>query len=80
MTAGETRKTAQILKSLRGRHTILVVEHDMAFVRDIAERITVLHLGRVLAEGSVAEIERDARVRQAYLGSHGISHAIGTPC
>ena len=79
-TAGETRKTAQILKSLRGRHTILVVEHDMAFVRDIAERITVLHLGRVLAEGSVAEIERDARVRQAYLGSHGISHAIGTPC
>ncbi|KAF1066854.1 ATP-binding cassette domain-containing protein [Variovorax sp.] len=80
MTAGETRKTAQILKSLRGRHTILVVEHDMAFVRDIAERITVLHLGRVLAEGSVAEIERDARVRQAYLGSRGISHAIGTPC
>ncbi|WP_395347359.1 ATP-binding cassette domain-containing protein [Variovorax sp. UC122_21] len=73
MTAGETRKTAQILKSLRGRHTILVVEHDMAFVRDIAERITVLHLGRVLAEGSVAEIERDARVRQAYLGSHGIA-------
>jgi len=76
MTAAETRKTAQILKSLRGRHTILVVEHDMAFVRDIAERITVLHLGRVLAEGNVAEIERDPRVRQAYLGSHGIA----SPC
>jgi len=76
MTAAETRKTAQILKSLRGRHTILVVEHDMAFVRDIAEHITVLHLGRVLAEGNVAEIERDPRVRQAYLGSHGIA----SPC
>ncbi len=80
MTAGETRKTAQILKSLRGRHTILVVEHDMAFVRDIAERITVLHLGRVLAEGSVAEIERDARVRQAYLGSHAISDTTASTC
>lgn len=73
MTQAETRKTAQILKTLRGSHTILVVEHDMAFVRDIAERITVLHLGRVLAEGTVAEIERDAAVRQAYLGSHGIA-------
>jgi urea transport system ATP-binding protein len=73
MTQAETRKTAQILKALRGSHTILVVEHDMAFVRDIAERITVLHLGRVLAEGNVAEIERDASVRQAYLGSHGIA-------
>lgn len=76
MTQAETRKTARILKALRGRHTIVVVEHDMAFVRDIAERITVLHLGRVLAEGDVAQIERDARVRQAYLGSH----AMGSPC
>ncbi len=76
MTQAETRKTAQILKALRGSHTILVVEHDMAFVRDIAERITVLHLGRVLAEGNVAEIERDPQVRQAYLGSHGIA----SPC
>ncbi|QHI96804.1 urea ABC transporter ATP-binding protein UrtD [Xylophilus rhododendri] len=76
MTQAETRKTAQILMALRGRQTILVVEHDMAFVRDIAERITVLHLGRVLAEGSVTEIERDPKVRQAYLGSHGIA----TPC
>jgi urea transport system ATP-binding protein len=76
MTQAETRKTAQILMALRGRQTILVVEHDMAFVRDIAERITVLHLGKVLAEGNVAEIERDPKVRQAYLGSHGIA----APC
>lgn len=73
MTQAETRKTAQILRALRGRQTILVVEHDMAFVRDIAERITVLHLGKVLAEGNVSDIERDPKVRQAYLGSHGIS-------
>lgn len=73
MTHAETSRTAQILNALRGRQTILVVEHDMAFVRDIAEKITVLHLGKVLAEGSVAQIERDPRVRQAYLGSHGIA-------
>jgi urea transport system ATP-binding protein len=45
----------------------------MAFVREIAERITVLHLGQVLAEGNVAEIENNPKVREAYLGSKGIS-------
>ena len=72
MTAAETRRTAEIIKSLRGDHTIVVVEHDMAFVRDIAEKITVLHLGQVLAEGDIATIERDPRVRDAYLGSGGL--------
>ncbi len=73
MTQAETRKTAQIIKNLKGRHTILVVEHDMGFVREIAERITVLHLGEVLAEGSVGDIESNPKVREAYLGSKGIS-------
>ena len=72
MTQGETRKTAEIIKGLKGRHTIVVVEHDMAFVREIAERITVLHLGQVLAEGPIAAIEQDEKVREAYLGSGGI--------
>jgi len=72
MTQAETLKTSQIINSLKGRHTLLVVEHDMAFVREIAERITVMHLGQVLAEGNVAEIERNEQVRQAYLGSKGI--------
>jgi urea transport system ATP-binding protein len=72
MTQAETQKTARLINELRGQHTILVVEHDMAFVREIAERITVMHLGQVLAEGSVREIEADARVREAYLGSRGI--------
>jgi len=73
MTQAETHKTSLIVNNLRGRHTIIVVEHDMAFVREIAERITVLHLGQVLAEGSVSEIETNPRVREAYLGSKGIS-------
>jgi urea transport system ATP-binding protein len=73
MTQAETYKTSQIINGLKGRHTILVVEHDMAFVREIAERITVMHLGQVLAEGSVAEIERNPKVREAYLGSRRIS-------
>jgi urea transport system ATP-binding protein len=72
MTQAETHRTSQIIKGLKGRHTILVVEHDMAFVREIAERITVMHLGQVLAEGDVAEIERNEKVREAYLGSKGI--------
>ncbi len=62
-----------IVNNLKGRHTIIVVEHDMAFVREIAERITVLHLGQVLAEGNVGEIESNPKVREAYLGSKGIS-------
>ncbi|MCD0420435.1 MAG: urea ABC transporter ATP-binding protein UrtD [Rhodopseudomonas sp.] len=73
MTQAETHKTSQIVNNLKGRHTIVVVEHDMAFVREIAERITVLHLGQVLAEGSVAQIENDPRVKEAYLGAQGIA-------
>jgi len=72
MTQAETHKTAEIVKGLRGQHTILVVEHDMAFVREIAETITVMHLGKVLAEGDITAIENNADVRRAYLGSHGI--------
>jgi urea transport system ATP-binding protein len=72
MTQAETHRTSQIITGLKGRHTILVVEHDMAFVREIAKRITVMHLGQVLAEGDVGEIERNEKVRDAYLGSRGI--------
>jgi len=71
MTQGETSKTAEIIMRLKGTHTILVVEHDMAFVRKIAERVTVMHLGKLLAEGPMAKIEADPAVREAYLGSGG---------
>jgi urea transport system ATP-binding protein len=73
MTQAETLKTSKIINALKGKHTLLVVEHDMAFVREIAERITVMHLGQVLAEGNVAEIEKNPKVREAYLGSRAIS-------
>ena len=72
MTQAETHKTSQIINGLKGRHTLVVVEHDMAFVREIAERITVMHLGQILAEGDVATIEQNPEVRAAYLGSRGL--------
>jgi urea transport system ATP-binding protein len=72
MTAAETQKTARIINALKGRHTLVVVEHDMAFVREIAQRITVLHLGQIIAEGDIAHIENDPKVKEAYLGSGGI--------
>lgn len=72
MTQSETHKTAAIIKNLRGQYTLLVVEHDMAFIREIAERITVMHLGRILAEGDIGAIESNAEVRAAYLGGKGI--------
>ena len=75
MTAQETMHTAKIFNSLKGRHTIVVVEHDMAFVREISDVITVMHQGKVLAEGCATDVQNDARVREAYLGSGGIAHA-----
>ncbi|HIK18024.1 MAG TPA: urea ABC transporter ATP-binding protein UrtD [Leptolyngbyaceae cyanobacterium M33_DOE_097] len=75
MTVQETRKTADIINSLRGQHTILVVEHDMTFVRDICHIITVMHQGKKLAEGTIHEIEQNQDVLNVYLGSGGVSHA-----
>lgn len=72
MTQAETLKTSQIINRLKGKHTILVVEHDMAFVREIANKITVMHLGKLLAEGPMSEIETNPAVKEAYLGSGGI--------
>lgn len=75
MTIQETGKTSAIFQHLRGKHTLIVVEHDMGFVREIAETITVLHQGKRLSEGPISAIEADPKVREAYLGSGGISHA-----
>jgi urea transport system ATP-binding protein len=69
MTAQETERTAELLLSLAGRHTVIVVEHDMEFVRSIASRVTVLHEGRVLAEGDMDDVQQDTRVREVYLGA-----------
>ena len=75
MTQQETKKTADLFCRLRGKHTLIVVEHDMGFVRDIAQTISVMHQGKLLAEGTIAEVESNQAVRDAYLGSGGIGHA-----
>lgn len=72
MTEKETYKTSQIFNALKGSHTLIVVEHDMSFVRQIADIITVMHLGKLLAEGTISEIENNPRVREVYLGTEGI--------
>lgn len=69
MTPQETERTAELLLALAGRHSVVVVEHDMNFVRSIARRITVLHEGRVLAEGSLDEVQNNPRVKEVYLGA-----------
>ncbi|MDN3519510.1 urea ABC transporter ATP-binding protein UrtD [Aquisalimonas lutea] len=71
MTVQETAQTAALFRQLRGDHTMIVVEHDMTFVRDIAETVTVMDMGSLLAEGSIREIESDPAVREAYLADTG---------
>ena len=68
MTPQETERTAELLTSLAGRHSVVVVEHDMDFVRSIARTVTVLHEGRVLAEGSIDEVQANPQVVEVYLG------------
>jgi urea transport system ATP-binding protein len=68
MTTQETERTAELLTSLAGERTVVVVEHDMEFVRSIANTVTVLHQGSVLAEGSMHDIQNDAAVIAVYLG------------
>ncbi len=68
MTDEETHKTGELLLSLEGKHSIVVIEHDMAFVRQIARKVTVLHQGTVLCEGTVDEVQSDERVIEVYLG------------
>jgi urea transport system ATP-binding protein len=78
MTDEETARTGELLLSLAGKHTIIVIEHDMVFVRQLASKVTVLHQGSVLCEGSLDEIQNDERVIEVYLGrkkKHDAVHA-----
>ena len=68
MTHQEMDKTAELLKRLAGEHSVVVVEHDMDFVRSIAQKVTVLHEGSVLAEGSMDQVQNDPKVIEVYLG------------
>jgi urea transport system ATP-binding protein len=75
MTVHETGQTVELFSRLKGKHTLIVVEHDMSFVKEIGEVISVMHQGKMLAEGMVSEIERNPEVRSVYLGSGGIGRA-----
>jgi urea transport system ATP-binding protein len=68
LTVREIDRTGELILSLEGQHSLVVVEHDMSFVRSIARKVTVLHQGSVLAEGSMDEISDHEAVRSAYLG------------
>jgi urea transport system ATP-binding protein len=68
MTDEETERTAELLQGLAGAHSVIVVEHDMEFIGRIAKRVTVLHEGSVLAEGTLDVIQNDERVIEVYLG------------
>jgi branched-chain amino acid transport system ATP-binding protein len=68
LSVDETRDTARFLKQLEGAVTVIVIEHDMAFVRELGARTIVLHHGQVIASGPFDEIERNETVRDVYLG------------
>jgi urea transport system ATP-binding protein len=68
MTDVETHQTADLLKEINREHTIVVVEHDMAFVRELGVKVTCLHEGSVLAEGTIDQVSTNERVVEVYLG------------
>jgi urea transport system ATP-binding protein len=68
MTPQEIERTSELLTSLAGEHSIVVVEHDMHFVRSIARRVIVLHEGHVIAEGDMDKVQNEPRVIEVYLG------------
>jgi branched-chain amino acid transport system ATP-binding protein len=69
MSPEETYKTGELIKSFNAEGmTVLVVEHDMAFVRQVAQRVTVLHLGKIFARGNLESILQDEKVAEIYLG------------
>ena len=68
MSDEETERTAELFVSLAGEHSLVVVEHDMAFIARIARKVTVLHEGGVLAEGPLETVQNDPRVIEVYLG------------
>lgn len=74
MSDEETERTGELLMSLEGKHSLIVIEHDMDFVRQIARRVTVLHQGHVLKEGEFEAVRSDPKVVEVYLGRQTRNH------
>lgn len=74
MSDEETERTGELLLSLEGKHSLIVIEHDMEFVRQIARRVTVLHQGHVLKEGGFSFVKSDPEVIEVYLGRQTRNH------
>ena len=70
MTPRESERTGELLMALSRKHTLLVIDHDMTFVRQIARKVTVLHEGRLLSEGTIHEVHNNPKVIEVYLGHH----------
>ena len=68
MSVAERKKTAELLRKITENRSVIVIEHDMNFVADIADRVTVMHQGKVLSEGSMDHVQNDPKVVEVYLG------------
>ena len=68
MSIQETERTAELILSISKNHSVLVIDHDMDFIRDISQKVTVLHDGTILCEGTMDEVQKDQRVIEKYLG------------
>jgi urea transport system ATP-binding protein len=76
LTEEETARTGELLLSIAAERSVLVIEHDMEFVRQIARTVTVLHQGTMLCEGPVEQVQNDPRVLEVYLGQRKDTHAV----
>ncbi|MBX2848139.1 MAG: urea ABC transporter ATP-binding protein UrtD [Acidiferrobacterales bacterium] len=74
MSVAERKKTADLLNQITKDRSVLVVEHDMQFVEEIAHRVTVMHQGKMLSEGSMEKVKNDPKVIEVYLGHNGGTH------
>jgi urea transport system ATP-binding protein len=70
MSQEERDATGELLGAVSADRTVVVIEHDMDFLRRFARTVTVMHAGRILSEGTVAQVQADPRVQEVYLGSH----------
>jgi urea transport system ATP-binding protein len=71
MTDAGKRRTADLIQRIAKNHTVLLIEHDMHLVRQLARKVTVMHQGQLLAEGSLAEVVENELVKAVYLGKGG---------